>query len=363
MCKFGKIINLMKQELDKLVELSLADGYISDKEREVLRKKAEKLGYDADEIDVILDGKLYLNSNQNKSKVRKCVSCGEILGGMSKVCPACDYINTEDNSVSETVEDDFSELHEILTYLKFAKPNPGIVPGNVFKTLITFGLFIPYKLLIRKESLFDRYAKVTKTYSEGMDEEAAILRTKYGTNPELNANIDKLLAERDTIISSRRRDDFKKAAVNFALWGLIIWGIFAIANQPKAPETAEEKTERLIKEKKISAAKAAFAGVTDPFKKDEFEASITRMELDSLLEIKNYDEALKVANLLKNDGSYHILDRDEAINEIVEKQVLELLDKKEYKAAREKSKLAEYLKQSELEDKIELAEKLDKKKK
>ncbi len=45
-------------DLDKLIEAVVADGVITDKERAVVLKKATAAGYDADEVEILLDGKL-----------------------------------------------------------------------------------------------------------------------------------------------------------------------------------------------------------------------------------------------------------------------------------------------------------------
>jgi hypothetical protein len=48
----------MNPEIEKLIEFALADGVVTDKEREIVRRKAEKLGEDPDEAEMILDAKL-----------------------------------------------------------------------------------------------------------------------------------------------------------------------------------------------------------------------------------------------------------------------------------------------------------------
>lgn len=45
-------------DLDKLIGAVVADGVITDKERAVILKKATAAGYDADEVEILLDGKL-----------------------------------------------------------------------------------------------------------------------------------------------------------------------------------------------------------------------------------------------------------------------------------------------------------------
>ncbi len=48
----------MHPEIDKLIDLALADGQITEKERNVILKKAAELGVDADEVEMILGGKM-----------------------------------------------------------------------------------------------------------------------------------------------------------------------------------------------------------------------------------------------------------------------------------------------------------------
>lgn len=65
----------MHSEIEKLIEMALADGQISDKEREIILRKAEKLGLDLDEAEMYLEGKISstnlnetYNSNNNSEK-------------------------------------------------------------------------------------------------------------------------------------------------------------------------------------------------------------------------------------------------------------------------------------------------------
>ena len=45
-------------DLDKLIDAATADGVVTEKERTTILKKATAAGYDADEIEILLDGKL-----------------------------------------------------------------------------------------------------------------------------------------------------------------------------------------------------------------------------------------------------------------------------------------------------------------
>ena len=71
----------MNAEIEKLIDLALADGQITEKERNVILKKAAELGVDADEVEMTLDGKLHqLEASKPKDK--------EKVGSIN-TCPAC----------------------------------------------------------------------------------------------------------------------------------------------------------------------------------------------------------------------------------------------------------------------------------
>lgn len=76
----------MHPELERLVQAAIADGVITEKERNVLHKKALSLNFDLDEFDVILDGRIHSQQALQKSHKRK-VSAGNALVGL--VCPSC----------------------------------------------------------------------------------------------------------------------------------------------------------------------------------------------------------------------------------------------------------------------------------
>jgi hypothetical protein len=71
----------MHPEIEKLIDLAIADGQITEKERNVILRKAAEFGVDPDEVEVILDGKMH-QQESNKPKQKEKV-------GNIKICPAC----------------------------------------------------------------------------------------------------------------------------------------------------------------------------------------------------------------------------------------------------------------------------------
>ncbi len=85
--------------------MALADGELTEKEKQVLFKKAEAAGIDLDEFEMVLDARLYERKKASQAvqpttqgaapksekygDVRKCPSCGAIVESFTTRCPDC----------------------------------------------------------------------------------------------------------------------------------------------------------------------------------------------------------------------------------------------------------------------------------
>lgn len=104
----------MDTQLEKLIDLALADGVLTDKERQVLARKAQELGVDHDEFEMVLEGKLHLaqklpstyqqsttsSKSQKEGDARKCPSCGAPALSFAATCSTCghEFRNTSANT-------------------------------------------------------------------------------------------------------------------------------------------------------------------------------------------------------------------------------------------------------------------------
>ena len=119
---------MYNEKLEALISAALADGALTEKEKQVLFKNAEAMGIDLDEFEVVLDARLVeikkkeARENQQyllemeKAKaaqtsapksdkygdVRKCPACGAIVPSMAAVCPECgqEFTNIKANSTA-----------------------------------------------------------------------------------------------------------------------------------------------------------------------------------------------------------------------------------------------------------------------
>jgi hypothetical protein len=87
----------MHPEIEKLIDLALADGEISEKERNVILKKAAEHGVDSDEVEMVMDGMLHqLEKSKPKlkekvGKIKICPTCGGGVKSFQSVCESCGH--------------------------------------------------------------------------------------------------------------------------------------------------------------------------------------------------------------------------------------------------------------------------------
>ena len=109
-------------EMESLIELALVDGKLTEKEKNILFKRAQAKGIDLDEFEMVLDARLYqINQQQQQQQqaspstpksnkhgdVKKCPACGAIIAAYSTRCRECghDFSNiAANNSIQKLFE-------------------------------------------------------------------------------------------------------------------------------------------------------------------------------------------------------------------------------------------------------------------
>jgi hypothetical protein len=108
----------MNPEIEKLIDLALADGQITEKERNVILKKATELGVDTDEVEMILDGKLHqLEAGKPKQKekvgsIKTCPACGASVKPFTEECADCGHVFRYDslNKLTSEIKNSSNDL-------------------------------------------------------------------------------------------------------------------------------------------------------------------------------------------------------------------------------------------------------------
>jgi len=163
---------LIPEELQTLIQQYLTDGLLTDKERQVILRKAEGMGLDRDEIDLYLDAEVQKIEQQTDAAVRRskgktCPFCGAPVPQLTDKCPECGGFITPE--ASEELQEIFDNLETALVDMK---------AGKEFD---------------RSKATVERYSRKAKTY--------------YGSNPK----IQKLLEEVENEMSEAEKRSKRKA--------------------------------------------------------------------------------------------------------------------------------------------------------
>ena len=157
----------MNPEIENLINMALADGEVTEKERSIILKKAEVLDLDVDEVEMILDGRIALIVKENTTEqiknnkegdIQKCPSCGSPVTSFSLTCNYCghEFRNTKS---SHTIQDFFKEFKIIPKEQQSNFINNYPIPNNKEDILEFLSLAIGncnYSILVEKNTYKER---------------------------------------------------------------------------------------------------------------------------------------------------------------------------------------------------------------
>jgi len=111
----------MNEQLEKLIDFALADGILTDKEKEVLYRKANEFGVDQDEFEMVLEAKLHQvqkaaaqsavpQKSNKEGDIKKCPSCGAPVQSFNTKCSDCghEFRNTQ---ASKSIKEFFNTMN------------------------------------------------------------------------------------------------------------------------------------------------------------------------------------------------------------------------------------------------------------
>lgn len=166
---------MYNEELESLIEAATADGTLSAKNKMIIFKKAEALGVDLDELELVLSARLKKAQHQVqgfapappqaapapaspavaapaaptvvKPQIRKCPACGAILTSFSTVCPECgaELAGVKASGALEKFTDRLFEIEGGRNYEDEAKSKVGC--GTIILWILFYPIAITYYLI------------------------------------------------------------------------------------------------------------------------------------------------------------------------------------------------------------------------
>lgn len=134
---------MYNEQIENLINAALADGVLTEKEKQVLFKRAQAMGIDLDEFEMVLDARLVelkkkeareneqYQLEMEKAKaaqksapksdkfgdVRKCPACGAMVESFQTKCPECghEFSNIEANSTTQKLMAALDECNQQAT--------------------------------------------------------------------------------------------------------------------------------------------------------------------------------------------------------------------------------------------------------
>ena len=127
---------MYSEKIEQLIKAALADGVLTEKERQILLRKAQEEGIDLEEFEMVLDAKvLELNKSAQPTAPKsdklgdkiKCPNCLQTVNSFDGICPHCGYAfeNIQANQSS-------SKLFDLLQQANTANSSKNII-GNVLQ--------------------------------------------------------------------------------------------------------------------------------------------------------------------------------------------------------------------------------------
>jgi len=129
----------MKPEFEKLIDIAIVDGNISEGKKDFLLKKAIELGVDLAELEMVINVKLFQNNQNFKTeeinifsekagKIEKCSNCNAVINPLDQKCNVCgneiknsfsnqslkEFLNKID-SLDKSKKADIAQISELIT--------------------------------------------------------------------------------------------------------------------------------------------------------------------------------------------------------------------------------------------------------
>lgn len=205
---------MFSEELNRLIEASVIDGVISEKERAVLRKRALLEGVDPDEVEVMLDARVQEINDLRASErqPRHCPSCGALVPALSGICPNCGAV-----VAVESVNGGNKELMQLIGELEHALSQLKLGIG-------------------------------TKASVERLQMRASTL---YGDDPKVRKLLGEVSAQMERVQAKRRSTvRLTAAAVSLVASCLLALGIWAMISSSQRNKVEQQQKKELLEQVK-----------------------------------------------------------------------------------------------------------------
>lgn len=102
----------MHPDIEKLIDIAKESGELTDKQREIIIRKAKSLGADVDEVEMLLET---IKPIAKKSAPKKCPRCGAVIPALSFKCPDCGFLLENESQSTQEARSTILDLQKQLS--------------------------------------------------------------------------------------------------------------------------------------------------------------------------------------------------------------------------------------------------------
>ena len=237
--------NLYNPELEQLIDAALADGELTEKEKQILFKKAQSFGVDLDEFEMVLDARLVKVKKAAEEKaassapksnklgdVKKCPSCGAMVQSYQGVCPECGYA-FEGVDANSAVKELSNLLQKESDHKKMEKIIDNYPIPMEKASLLAFVTWLRPQSTDNKNPLANSYYK---KYAECVNK----IKVSFSNDKDLQQFIGYFEADEKSL---KKQKIFNLTLKNKWFWiGLAILFVLILILKPKPMNRNPEKT-------------------------------------------------------------------------------------------------------------------------
>jgi predicted RNA-binding Zn-ribbon protein involved in translation (DUF1610 family) len=264
----------MHPDIEKLINIARESGELTDKHKEIILRKAEKLGEDVDEVEMLLETikprKTATSSTVNKIEKRiKCPNCGAIISETSFQCPECGYTLQRENQSSEDARKVIDQLQAALLkaseshYKTEQLLNPYAPVHRQASVINTFTLPTTKEGLLQLlDFAYSNYVSLGTIANEaplkkawyGKAVQAMNMLNRIGKN---DSDIQAVLSQYSGLIRTEKKKMSYTAKVLIGLViAFIVMGVIG-SRQIKGDNESHERVEQLLQQGDFQGARSA----------------------------------------------------------------------------------------------------------
>lgn len=303
----------MHSDIEELINIAKDGGELTEKQKEIILRKAEKLGEDVDKVEMFIETLIkregVSSAGSGVEKKMKCPNCGAVISETTFMCPECGYTLQKENKASEDARKLIDRFQVSLQEAeKETKKTDLLDPAAPFRrqARVVNALALPTTkegLMQLLEFSFSNYISIKNDY-DGMYQkplkdawygktlQAVSMLDRIGKN---DSSIQAIVKEYKRLLRAENRK--LSGRVKFIAIGLLLLAGLVLICIPaaKRERASHDRVEQFLQEGNYQGARNAAETYSDKIK-------VSEAEVLYLIREGDFQKARIVASTIEDKG-------------------------------------------------------------